>query len=268
MLSKRTSYDDRLQGSSRTQREYTPPELEMNVVSLPISQNPNGPSEDGANILGPSAKSWCLGLLFTQFQSQTGLKEYGANLSLFKLRTCLPKTTWNPQASHITIPPPVRPMPRFLLEMVLLCGESVPASLLQPVHARLYATWSAATSSIALWVSVTSPHSLALPIPQTVYWAPEVYSSLNHHKNSVCPSSPSTLRSEPELGLLSLVPLPHTISFCSFPPTLACSLQGSLRKNWTDLGKKEECQSDTLISRKIAFHSLMFHKFAWFQFQD
>lgn len=40
MLSKKTSYDDdRLQGSSKTQREYIP-ELNMNVVSLPISQNP------------------------------------------------------------------------------------------------------------------------------------------------------------------------------------------------------------------------------------
>lgn len=105
MLSKRPfDDDDRLQGSSRSQREYTQNSTWMWSLS-PSLRFQSSSSEDGANVLGPPAKSWCLGLLFTQFQSQTGLKESGVHLSLFKMRTCLPNTMWSPQTPHTTIPP-------------------------------------------------------------------------------------------------------------------------------------------------------------------
>lgn len=105
---------------------------------------------------------------------------------LFKMRTCPPNTTWSPQISHTTIPPTWEPSDSASSWRWFCSVVRVPL--------RVYSSLSTLSSmphdlpppaAVAIWVSMTSPHSLALPIHQTVYWAPEVYPSFNHHKNSV-----------------------------------------------------------------------------------
>ena len=67
----------------------------MNMVSLPISQNPKWYIWTHANFPGPPAKPWCLGLLLTNSQSQPGLTKCEADLSPFNMRFSWLNTAWN-----------------------------------------------------------------------------------------------------------------------------------------------------------------------------
>lgn len=67
----------------------------MNMVSLPISQNPKWYIWRRANFPGPPAKPWYLGLLLTKSQSQPGLTKCEADLSLLNMRFSQLNTTWN-----------------------------------------------------------------------------------------------------------------------------------------------------------------------------
>ena len=55
-----------------------------------------------------------------------------------------------------------------------------------------------------------------------------------------CPSSLSKLQSEPELGLLHLVRLLHTISFFSSFSSLCCLFCAMISKNELDRLRQEE----------------------------
>ena len=67
----------------------------MNMVSLPISQNPKWYIWTHADFPGPPAKPWCLGLLLTNSQSQPGLTKCEADLSPFNMRFSWLNTAWN-----------------------------------------------------------------------------------------------------------------------------------------------------------------------------
>lgn len=121
MLSKGTSFKDDIL------------ELDIiNVLSPPISQFPKA---GGASFLGLPAKPWCLGLLFSKFQSRLRLAEFGAGLSVFEMRICSLTTTWNSETPQTTIPRTLKPtVPCLLLETILLPrverpSTSTPASV-------------------------------------------------------------------------------------------------------------------------------------------